>query len=252
MEALNAQIGQLEVESASLKASVQESCTSEEALEKEMKRLRTGWMEEETKRKELSNMMTQTIQSKATENLNLSKEVELMKISSENEKNEKIDLENKVAQLGQIIALGQQALQQERMTVDLLKNTIESLEADNKRKTMAAVQKSKALNDGSNEIKKKEDIKSVENSNVVKNSSDEKVEDTEKCKETKKVTIDVPSITTAEKDQLVEKLEPTKTPTTAATPSKETQSTTSTPSTTKSASRNNTLKKKKKKTKHVF
>ena len=127
MKSLRDKMRTLDVENVTLKSSVQEACSSEETMEKAVEILTKRLQEEESKRKELSTQFTQTIQTKATENLNLLKEMESLKTSLENEKNCRGELEQKLAQLNQVISLGQQALKQERTAVELLKKSVAKL-----------------------------------------------------------------------------------------------------------------------------
>jgi len=136
IEILKEKIRNMDVENSSLKASLQEAGLSMQALKTEIEVLMKNLEEEESKRKKMSTLLTQTIQTKATENLNLLKEVDVLKSSLENEKNGRGELETKVLQMNQMINLGKKALQQEKIAVDLLKQQI--FDVDNKTKIEAA------------------------------------------------------------------------------------------------------------------
>ena len=240
IEILKEKIRNMDVENSSLKASLQEAGLSMQALETEIEVLKKNLEEEESKRKEMSTLLTQTIQTKATENLNLLKEVDVLKSSLENEKNGRGELETKVLQMNQMINLGKKALQQEKIAVDLLKQQI--FDVDNKTKIEAANVTPNYENTASQEKMAKEDGKEIDNPKI-KNAFvtiDDTKKQEENSEDTSTATTEAQIEIISEKDVSVEEVDPSKAALTAPKPQN------------KSTSRNNTLKKKKKKNKHVF
>merc|ERR1712223_587532 len=90
-------------------------------LQKELK-------EEKTERKNIqqkASILTEQVKAKyINENDCLKKDVDEVKSKFETEKRCRVDLENKVAQMNQIISTAQEALQQEKQTVELLRKRI--------------------------------------------------------------------------------------------------------------------------------
>ena len=240
IEILKEKIRTMDVENSSMKASLQEAGSSMQALETEINMLKKNLEEEEAKRKEMSTLLTQTIQTKAEENLNLLKKLDVLKSSLENEKNSRGELETKVLQMNQMIGLGQKALQQEKIAVDLLKQQI--VDVDSKTRIAAANVSPNYENTASQEKLVKEDGKEIDNSKGKKTSVS--ICDNKKTEENPEdpvtATSKTQAVTSPEKDASLEEVETSNVSLTAPKPQN------------KSTSRNNMLKKKKKKNKHVF